>query len=91
MVHHGPDGAGQGRAAVYLDHGAGDMGVERSKLSNRIEEIAADIANYRKRLDNDSYVQNAPPHVVQETRDQLQAAEQDLSAAEQALSVMEAT
>ncbi len=82
----------EGTTIELMDlHDAVDMGVERSKLSNRIEEIAADIANYRKRLDNDSYVQNAPPHVVQETRDQLQAAEQDLSAAEQALSVMEAT
>ncbi|MDP6601130.1 MAG: valine--tRNA ligase [Phycisphaerales bacterium] len=72
-------------------HDAVDLDAERSKLSSRIEEIAADIANYRKRLDNDSYVQNAPPHVVQETREQLQAAEQDLAAAEKALAAMETT
>jgi len=53
-----------------------------------VEEVAAlekKVAGFKARLANDSYVQNAPDHVVQETRDMLANCEAELAAAKDAL------
>ncbi len=70
---------------------AGDAGVERSRLAKRAEELAGQIAGLTGRLSNAGYVDNAPPNLVQETRDQLAAAQADLAATEAALAQLDTT
>ena len=43
------------------------------------------IGGFKGKLSNDGYVNGAPPHLVQETRDLLAAAVADLAAAQAAL------
>ena len=43
------------------------------------------ITGFNGKLSNDGYVNGAPPHLVQETRELLAAAEADLAAAQVAL------
>ena len=55
------------------------------KLQEEICELEKQIAGFKDRLANDSYVNNAPDHVVQETRDMLKRVEADLAAAKAGL------
>ena len=49
-----------------------------------IEALEKKVAGFKARLANDSYVNNAPEHVVQETRDMLAQCEAELSTAKAA-------
>lgn len=42
-----------------------------AELEGRIEKVSNMIKTFEARLSNDSYIQNAPPQVVEETRTQL--------------------
>lgn len=62
---------------------AADTGSERSRLSKKVDDLEKSIAALEGRLNNPGYSQRAPPHLVQQTRDQLnsQIAERDAARA----------
>lgn len=62
-----------------------DVDAERERLSKVIEQKSKQIAGFTGKLSNDGYVNGAPPHLVQETRDMLALAEADLAAARASL------
>ena len=57
-----------------------DIDAERSRLEGAIEQKTKQISGFEAKLSNDGYVNGAPPHLVQETRDLLAAAQADLAA-----------
>ncbi len=57
-----------------------DIDAEKDRLDKVIADLEKQIANFEGRLANEGYVNNAKPHLVQETRDQLVAAQADLTA-----------
>ena len=64
---------------IYL-HSLIDAGAEKTRLTKRVGELEKSIAAMTGRLSNKSYTDKAPPKLVQETRDQLAAAEKELAA-----------
>ena len=58
---------------------------ERARLEAVIEQKSKQIAGFNGKLSNDGYVNGAPAHLVQETRDMLAAAVADLDAAQASL------
>jgi valyl-tRNA synthetase len=62
---------------IYLE-GLVDEAAEGQRVSKRREELTKQIAAMRGRLGNESYTAKAPPHLVQQTRDQLAEAEAEL-------------
>ncbi len=62
-----------------------DIDAEKARLEDVIAQKTKQIGGFRGKLSNDGYVNGAPPHLVQETRDMLAAAEADLAAAEASL------
>jgi valyl-tRNA synthetase len=62
-----------------------DLEAEATRLERLIADKTRAVESLSGRLGNDRYVQKAPPHLVQETRDQLAQAEADLAAARNAL------
>ena len=62
-----------------------DVDAERARLEDAIAQKQKQIGGFRGKLSNDGYVNGAPAHLVQETRDMLAAAEADLAAAEASL------
>jgi valyl-tRNA synthetase len=64
---------------------ATDSAAERQRLEREIASHEKSIAAMKGRLSNDAYVNKAPAAMVQQTRDQLAAAEAALAAATKAL------
>lgn len=62
-----------------------DLDAERARLTDRIAALTNQIGGFNAKLSNDGYLNGAPPHMVQETRNLLAAAEADLEAAQTAL------
>lgn len=60
----------------WLDIDAATAESFVKELGNQIEQQQKAIAQLEGRLSNDSYVKNAPKHLVEETRAQLEAAKQ---------------
>ncbi len=56
-----------------------------ARLITEIAELEKKVAGFKGRLANASYVDNAPDHVVQETRDMLAKCEAELQTAKGAL------
>ncbi len=56
-----------------------------TRLAEEISALEKKVAGFKGRLANDSYVSNAPDHVVQETRDMLVQSEEELRVAMDAL------
>jgi valyl-tRNA synthetase len=52
-----------------------DEAAEQQRSAKRCEELKKQIAALRGRLANESYAKKAPPHLVQQTRDQLSEAQ----------------
>jgi len=67
---------------------AADVGAESARLTKKIDELRGQIGGLEGRLANKGYVDNAPENLVQETRDQLTAAQADLAATEAALAAL---
>jgi valyl-tRNA synthetase len=63
-----------------------DQAESNARLAEEIVSLEKKIAGFKGRLANDSYVSNAPDHVVQETRDMLQQCEIELQTAKEAVS-----
>jgi valyl-tRNA synthetase len=76
-----------GEIELYL-HGLIDADAERQRLAKRLEEIDASIRTLAGRLGSASYVDRAPAHLVQQTRDQLAAAQREKQAIEQQLAAV---
>ena len=62
-----------------------DVDAERARLAKTIEAKRKQVSGFKGKLGNAGYVQNAPPHLVEETKQMLEAAEADLAAAEASL------
>jgi valyl-tRNA synthetase len=56
-----------------------DKAAEEQRNTKRCEELSKLISAMRGRLANESYSKKAPPHLVQQTRDQLQEAEAEFA------------
>ncbi|MFZ1812287.1 MAG: valine--tRNA ligase [Candidatus Saccharimonadales bacterium] len=56
---------------AWLDVDAETLYHHQSKLELRLVRCREDVARLQQRLANDSYVQSAPPRLVEETRSQL--------------------
>jgi valyl-tRNA synthetase len=63
---------------IYVE-GLVDEAAEQQRTTKRRDELTKQIAALRGRLSNESYTKKAPPHLVQETRDQLATAEAELA------------
>ncbi len=74
-------------ASLYL-HGLVDADAERTRLNKRIEEVNKSIAALNGRLANKAYVDKAPAHLVEQTRDQLDAAQSELAQLRQQLAAI---
>ena len=61
------------------------MQDNNTRLAEEIASLEKKIAGFTGRLSNESYVSNAPDHVVQETRDMLAQCEAELATAREAL------
>lgn len=62
-----------------------DTSVANARLETEIETLEKRITSLQAKLGNDAYVSNAPPAVVEETRNMLDQAETDLIVAKEAL------
>jgi valyl-tRNA synthetase len=56
-----------------------DEAAEQQRIGKRRDELAKSISALKGRLANESYTAKAPAHLVQQTRDQLAAAEKELA------------
>ena len=65
-----------------------DVEAERARLEKAVEAKRKQVAGFQAKLGNPGYVNNAPPHLVEETRRMLQAAEADLEAAQSGLAAL---
>jgi valyl-tRNA synthetase len=59
--------------------GLRDENTEKQRVEKRKEELVRQIQTLKARLANEAYISKAPPHLVQQTRDQLAEAERELS------------
>jgi valyl-tRNA synthetase len=59
--------------------GVVDEGAEKARVSKRREELTKEIAALEGRLSNEGYIARAPAHLVQQTKDQLQAKKDELT------------
>ncbi|MBX2852132.1 MAG: valine--tRNA ligase [Phycisphaeraceae bacterium] len=66
-----------GDVTVYL-HDVIDAETERARLEKLLAEKHRQVKTFEGRLSNKKYVDNAPAHLVQETRDQHAAAVKEL-------------
>jgi valyl-tRNA synthetase len=78
-----------GEVELYV-HGVIDPETERKRLEKRQQELAKQIETLQGRLENENYVNKAPAHLVQETRDNLAAAEREQESIEQQLNALNA-
>jgi len=67
-----------------------DTDAERTRLNRVLAELTNSKATLEARLANPGYSQKAPPHMVQQTKDQLAKTESELAAARNALAALEA-
>ncbi len=65
-----------GAIEIYA-HGIVDTDAERQRLTKRADELAKQIKNLEGRLANKAYVEKAPEKLVNETREQLTAAQRE--------------
>lgn len=63
---------------LHLDQNI-DIEAEKEKMQIEIENLEKFILNMEKKLANKSYTDNAPEHIVQETKDNLQTSQEKLA------------
>lgn len=61
---------------VWLDISDEVLYEHQSNLERRLAEVRQTIQMYEARLGNESYIAKAPPHLVEETRQQLEQAKE---------------
>jgi valyl-tRNA synthetase len=67
-----------GGVAVFVG-GVVDPAADAERIARETAELEKSIKALRGRLGNKGYTEKAPPHLVQQTRDQLATAEADLA------------
>src|SRR5690606_18407277 len=67
-----------GQAEIYIE-GLIDPAAEQQRIAKKRQELENRIQSMKGRLANESYIAKAPPHLVQQTKDQLAAAEAELA------------
>jgi valyl-tRNA synthetase len=70
--------ASAGEVEMFVE-GMADEAAEQQRVAKSCEELKKKIAALRGRLENKAYAEKAPPKLVQETRDQLAAAEAEFA------------
>ncbi|MCX5661935.1 MAG: valine--tRNA ligase [Planctomycetota bacterium] len=65
-----------GDIEIYV-HNLVDPSAERTRLQKRLDELSKSVAGLKGRLENKSYIDRAPANLVQQTRDQLAAAQRE--------------
>ncbi len=65
---------------IWLEVDIGKIKKYAAKLTQKLDEQTKQIASLKKRLANKSYVKNAPDQIVQQTKSQLVATEEQLEA-----------
>jgi valyl-tRNA synthetase len=78
-----------GDVTVYL-HDVVDVETEKARLEKLLGEKQKQVKTFEGRLSNKKYVDNAPAHLVQETKDQHLAAVKELEQVEQQLADLSA-
>jgi len=73
-----------GNIEVYIA-GLIDAGAERERLTKRRDELSQSIKALEGRLSNKGYVEKAPAHLVQQTRDELDSQTAELKTVESKL------
>lgn len=73
------------RVSNLADQAAVDTSAEKTRLEKVIADLDKSAGTLRGRLNNPGYTDKAPPHMVQQTRDQLAKVETELAAARKAL------
>jgi len=63
---------------LHLDQNI-DIEAEKEKMQNEITNLKKFIIGMEKKLSNKSYTDNAPEHIVQETKENLKASQQKLA------------
>jgi valyl-tRNA synthetase len=63
---------------IYVE-GLVDESAEKARIAKLRDELTKKIAGFKSRLSNESYIAKAPAKLVQETKDQLAAAEAELA------------
>ncbi|MCE9589638.1 MAG: class I tRNA ligase family protein [Planctomycetes bacterium] len=76
-----------GDIELYL-HGLVQADAEKARLTKRSEELSRNIAALAGRLTNKAYTDKAPANLVQQTRDQLSAAERELATVNEQLKAL---
>lgn len=76
-----------GDLEVFL-HGVLDAGAERVRLEKRLAELDKGVKALNGRLGNKAYVDKAPEHLVQQTRDQLAATEKEAESVREQLQAL---
>ncbi len=84
-----PDAAATtvGQARLYL-HNLIDADAERDRLTKRLEEVSKSMRTLQGRLGNASYLEKAPAKLVQQTREQLAAAESEAGSLQEQLAAL---
>jgi valyl-tRNA synthetase len=67
-----------------------DLDQERARLKKEIAKLDGEIGKIEKKLSNQGFIAKAPPEVVEENRDRMQAAADAKAKVEEALSRIEA-
>jgi valyl-tRNA synthetase len=74
-------GKAEFKVSDLADAATMDTGAERSRLEKLVADLDKSIGTFEGRLANPGYAQKAPPHMVQQTKDQLEKARAERSAA----------
>jgi valyl-tRNA synthetase len=78
-----------GDVTVYL-HDVVDVETEKARLEKLLADKQKQVKTFEGRLSNEKYVNNAPAHLVQETRDQHAAAVKELEQVQQQIDALSA-
>ncbi len=65
-----------------------DVDAERDRITKALAAKQKQVSGFEGKLSNSGYVANAPAHLVEETRQMLEAAKADLAAAQSALAAL---
>ncbi|HWE03286.1 MAG TPA: valine--tRNA ligase [Tepidisphaeraceae bacterium] len=66
-----------------------DPNAEKTRLAKEIETKEKSVSSMKARLGNEAYIAKAPPHLVQQSRDQLAAAETEVIKLKESLKKLE--
>ena len=83
-----PFSAHEFKVSDLADEATMDTGAEKARLEKLVADLDKSIATFEGRLANPGYAQKAPPHMVQQTKDQLEKAKAERAAAAATLATL---